>query len=99
MPIILDDLDIFLTSSGVASVDTSKSFALIPTNESRTHPPTKYAWKPDFFNFLTISSARGLNLFCLRIFGTGAEDALFFLFKVLIETFLFSFSIHQVVFL
>ena len=42
LPIILDALKIFLTSSGVASVETSKSFALIPTSESRTHPPTKY---------------------------------------------------------
>ena len=40
-PIILDALNIFLTSSGVASVETSKSFALIPTSESRTHPPTR----------------------------------------------------------
>ena len=98
LPIILDDLKIFLTSSGVASVDTSKSFALIPTRESRTHPPTKYPLKPDTFNFLTTSIARGLNLLSLRILGIFVEDTLFVLFKSLKETFFSSDANHQVVF-
>ena len=98
-PIIRDDLKIFLTSSGVASVETSKSFALIPTRESRTHQPTRYPLKPDCFNFLTTSIARGLNLFSLSIFGIFFADSLCFLFKSLKETFFGSAAIHQVVFL
>ena len=82
-PMILDDLKIFLTCSGVASVDTSKSFALIPTNKSLTHPPTRYAWYPDFFNDFTTSSDKGLNLLSANILGVTEEEILFFFIKSL----------------
>jgi len=82
-PMILEDLNIFLTCSGVAFVETSKSFALIPTNKSLTHPPTRYAWYPDFFNDFTTSRDRGLNLLSANILGVREEEDLFFFIKSL----------------
>ena len=45
-PIMMARLVTFLTSSGVASVATSKSFGLAPISKSRTAPPTIKALYP-----------------------------------------------------
>src|SRR5262252_3150027 len=65
--------NVALISLGVALVATSKSFGVLATSRSRTHPPTRYALWPARVSLRTTRSASG-SIAARSSDGIGADD-------------------------